>query len=80
MGQARRFKEFGFFLETNYDPYTNLAENWIFKWEAEMTNANKYLALTALGFFMTGCTGLTKNQAALVGASVCGVGGAAAGA
>src|SRR5688572_13409063 len=45
-----------------------------------MTNANKYLALTALGFFMTGCTGLTKNQAALVGASVCGVGGAAAGA
>ena len=45
-----------------------------------MTNANKYLALTALGFFMTGCTGLTKNQAALVGAAVCGVGGGAAGA
>ena len=34
-----------------------------------MTNSNKYLALTALGFFMTGCTGLTKNQAALVGAN-----------
>ena len=45
-----------------------------------MTNSNKYLALTALGFFMTGCTGLTKNQAALVGATVCGLGGAGAGA
>ncbi len=45
-----------------------------------MTNSNKYLALTALGFFMTGCTGLTKNQAALVGAAVCGAGGAGAGA
>ena len=39
-----------------------------------MTNSNKYLALTALGFFMTGCTGMTKNQAALVGATVCGLG------
>jgi outer membrane protein OmpA-like peptidoglycan-associated protein len=45
-----------------------------------MTNSNKYLALTALGFFMTGCTGMTKNQAALVGAAVCGAGGAGAGA
>ena len=45
-----------------------------------MTNSNKYLTLTALGFFMTGCTGLTKNQAALVGATVCGLGGAGAGA
>jgi len=36
-------------------------------------NRNKHLALAALGFFLTGCTGLTKNQAALVGASVCGV-------
>ena len=36
---------------------------------------NKYLALSALGFFLTGCTGvMTKNQAALVGAAVCGAG------
>ena len=42
-------------------------------------NKSKYLALTALGFFMTGCTGMTKNQAALVGAAICGAGGAAAG-
>lgn len=41
---------------------------------------NKYLALSALGFFLTGCVGLTKNQAALVGATLCGVGGAAGGA
>ena len=40
----------------------------------------KYLALTALGFFLTGCAGMTKNQAALVGAAVCGAGGAGAGA
>ena len=41
---------------------------------------NKYLALTALGFFLRGCTGvLTKNQAALVGALTCGAAGAAAG-
>ena len=33
---------------------------------------NRYLALTALGFFLTGCAGMTKNQAALVGAAVCG--------
>lgn len=38
-----------------------------------MTNKNKYLALSALGFFMTGCTGMTKNQAGLVSAAVCGV-------
>ena len=43
-------------------------------------NRNKHLALAALGFFLTGCTGLTKNQAALVGASVCGAMGAAGGA
>lgn len=41
---------------------------------------NKYLALSALGFFLTGCAGMTKNQAALVGASVCGAMGAAGGA
>jgi outer membrane protein OmpA-like peptidoglycan-associated protein len=41
---------------------------------------NKYLALTALGFFLTGCAGLTKNQAALVGATLCGIGGGAGGA
>ena len=40
----------------------------------------KYLALTALGFFLTGCTGMTKNQAALVGAATCGAMGAAGGA
>ena len=43
-------------------------------------NKNKYLALTAVGFFLSGCTGMTKNQAALVGASVCGAMGAGAGA
>jgi OOP family OmpA-OmpF porin len=42
-------------------------------------NKSKYLALTALGFFMTGCTGMTKNQAALVGALTCGAAGGAAG-
>jgi outer membrane protein OmpA-like peptidoglycan-associated protein len=40
----------------------------------------RYLALTALGFFLTGCAGMTKNQAAIVGASVCGAMGAAGGA
>ena len=35
-------------------------------------NKSKYLALTALGFFLTGCAGMTKNQAALVGAAFCG--------
>ena len=36
-------------------------------------NKSKYLALTALVFFMTGCTGvMTRNQAALVGATLCG--------
>jgi len=38
-----------------------------------MKNRNKYLALTALGFFMTGCTGMTKNQAAISGAAFCGI-------
>ena len=39
---------------------------------------NKYLALAALGFFISGCTGvMTKNQAALVGALTCGTMGAA---
>ena len=41
---------------------------------------NKYLAMSALGFFLTGCAGMSKNQAALVGAATCGVGGAAGGA
>jgi outer membrane protein OmpA-like peptidoglycan-associated protein len=41
---------------------------------------NKYLAWAALGFFMTGCTGMTKNQAALVGAATCGAMGAMGGA
>ena len=43
-------------------------------------NRNKHLALAALGFFLTGCTGMTKNQAALVGASVCGAMGGMGGA
>jgi hypothetical protein len=35
---------------------------------------SKHLALAALGFFVTGCTGvMTKNQAAIVGATLCGV-------
>jgi outer membrane protein OmpA-like peptidoglycan-associated protein len=39
---------------------------------------NKYLALAALGFFLSACTGvMTKNQAALVGALTCGSMGAA---
>ena len=39
-----------------------------------MTNKNKYLALSALGFFMTGCTGImTKTQAGLSAATFCGV-------
>ena len=41
---------------------------------------NKYLAISALGFFLTGCAGMSKNQAALVGAATCGAGGAAGGA
>jgi len=42
---------------------------------------NKYFALTALGFFLSGCTGvMTKNQAAVVGALTCGsMGGVGAG-
>ncbi|MGH7794162.1 MAG: OmpA family protein [Candidatus Binatia bacterium] len=43
-------------------------------------NTNKHLALAALGFFLTGCTGMTKNQAALVGAATCGAMGAMGGA
>jgi outer membrane protein OmpA-like peptidoglycan-associated protein len=42
--------------------------------------SNKYVALSALGFFLTGCAGMTKNQAALVGAGLCGAGGAGIGA
>ena len=41
---------------------------------------NKYLALTALGFFLAGCTGMTRNQAAMVGALTCGAAGAGGGA
>jgi outer membrane protein OmpA-like peptidoglycan-associated protein len=43
-------------------------------------NRNKHLAFAALGFFLTGCTGMTKNQAALVGAATCGAMGAMGGA
>ena len=41
---------------------------------------NKYLAISALGFFLTGCTGMTKNQAALTAAAACGVAGGGVGA
>src|SRR5947207_6866251 len=41
---------------------------------------NKYLALSALGFFLTGCTGMTKTQGALLGAVTCGAAGAGIGA
>ena len=42
---------------------------------------NKYLAISALGFFLTGCAGMTKNQAALSAAAACGfVGGGTGGA
>jgi hypothetical protein len=34
---------------------------------------SQYAALLAGGFFLTGCTGMTKTQAAIVGASFCGV-------
>ena len=34
---------------------------------------NKQMAFVALGMFLTGCTGvMTKTQAALVGATLCG--------
>ncbi len=39
---------------------------------------SKIVAVTALGFFLAGCS-MSKNQAALVGATVCGAGGAAMG-
>jgi outer membrane protein OmpA-like peptidoglycan-associated protein len=42
---------------------------------------NKYLALSALGFFLSGCTGvMSKETAAIVGAATCGVMGGAGGA
>ena len=40
----------------------------------------KYFAWAAVGFFLTGCTGMTRNQAALVGAATCGAMGAGGGA
>ena len=41
---------------------------------------SKHLALTALGFFLTGCAGMSKTQSALVAAAACGAGGAGVGA
>src|SRR6185503_8022966 len=39
---------------------------------------NKQMAFVALGMFLTGCTGvMTKNQAAVVGATLCGTATAA---
>src|SRR6516164_7901054 len=43
-----------------------------FCWEAGMKR-NKQLVLATLGLFLTGCTGMTKTQAAIVGASFCGI-------
>jgi outer membrane protein OmpA-like peptidoglycan-associated protein len=40
---------------------------------------NKYFALAVAGFFLTGCAGMSKNQAAVVGALTCGTMGAAVG-
>ena len=35
---------------------------------------NRQLAWVALGFYLSGCTGvMTKNQAAMVGAATCGL-------
>jgi hypothetical protein len=36
----------------------------------------EYVAAFALVFFLSGCVGLTRNQAVTVGALTCGVGGA----
>ena len=59
-------------LTTN-GPYTTLTETFrISLLGGREMSKSKYLALTALGFFLTGCTGLTKNQAALFGAAMCG--------
>ena len=41
---------------------------------------NKYLTPAVLAFFLTGCAGLTKNQAAVFGAATCGILGRGAGA
>ena len=43
-------------------------------------NSNQRVTMVALGFFLTGCAGMTKNQAVLVGAATCGAMGAAGGA
>ena len=42
---------------------------------------NKYLALSALGFFLSGCTGvMSKETATIVGAATCGAIGGGGGA
>src|ERR1044071_7281029 len=39
----------------------------------------KYIALAVLGFFLSACAGMSKNQAAIVGATTCGLMGAGLG-
>src|SRR5262244_1432134 len=72
-------RNFHIFSLTRKIACTNLAKISQFFWEGAMEK-NKYLAISALGFFLTGCAGMSKNQAALVGAATCGAGGAAGGA
>src|SRR5262245_36031513 len=69
-------RNFHIFSLTRKTACTNLAKISQLFWEGAMEK-NKYIAISALGFFLTGCAGMTKNQAALVAAGTCGVGGAA---
>src|SRR5262245_66273698 len=69
-------RNFHIFSLTRKTACTNLAKISQFFWEGAMEK-NKYLAISALGFFLTGCAGMTKNQATLVAASTCAAGGAA---
>src|SRR5262245_66195979 len=72
-------RNFHIFSLTRKIACTNLAKISQFFWEGAMVK-NKYLAISALGFFLTGCAGMSKNQAALVVAASCVAGGAAGGA
>src|SRR5262245_58056604 len=69
-------RNFHIFSLTRKTACTNLAKISQLFWEGAMEK-NKYIAISALGFFLTGCAGMTKNQAALVAAGTCGAGGAA---
>src|ERR1700747_2060393 len=76
---GKRCRNLPIFSLTSKIACTTLSENLPIFWEGAMQK-NKYLAMSALGFFLTGCAGMSKNQAALVGALTCGAGGAAGGA